>query len=370
MKFCQPLLIVYLSALAILPAVAETKLQDGVRGVATRAPKGMKIDGDLAEFKDAFATPVEYFQNQNPNRKDPNPGLKDRAAQFFYMWDDEAFYAGLRTLDRNPHSSADDAHLWEGDAVEWYFDTRQNDEFRSHDWPKTPNAGAVHCYWSGLKGTNVVPRFCLRPGFLEAIPKTGMEVGASRTAAGMEVEFKLPWANFPGFKAKEGVVIALDAELCYSDGGPRVFRSFVFGSPLNVQQPASLGKIQFVEKLSPEHWKNCGSVLFPIRCDTAWGQPGKPMVTGLMALPPNFSGDIGKVTFRVVDLDGKKLGEYDGKVEMFEPEGNFRRATAQWPVEIALPGVHQLLGVVYDKSGKELTRIAPRLVSVNMQPGY
>lgn len=346
------------------------ELRAGVRGFATHAPKGMKIDGDLAEFKDAFATPVEYFQPENPNTKDANPGLHDRAAQFFYMWDDEAFYAGLRTLDRNPFSSAPDIHLWEGDAVEWYFDTRQNENFRDHDWPKTPNAGAVHCYWSGLKGTNVEPRFCLRPGFLEAIPKIGVEVGARRTATGMEVEFKLPWKNFPDFKAKLNAVIALDAELCYSDGGPRVFRSFVFGSPLNVQQPASLGKIQLIEKLEPKNWQMAGAVMFPIRCDTAWTQPGKPHVTGWMALPPNFSEDIGKVAFRILGLDGKTLGEFDAKIETFEAEGNFRRASAQWPNDLAVPGLHHLLGVVYDKSGHEVARIAPRMVSVNMQPGY
>ena len=61
----------------------------GVRGLATHAPKEMKIDGDLSEFKNSFCTPVEYFHKD----------LKNRAAQFFYMWDDEAFYAGLRTLD-------------------------------------------------------------------------------------------------------------------------------------------------------------------------------------------------------------------------------------------------------------------------------
>jgi hypothetical protein len=221
-----------------------------------------------------------------------------------------------------------------------------------------------------LKGTNVAPRFCLRPGFLEAISNIGVEVGARHTANGMEVEFKLPWKNFPEFKAKLNTVIALDAELCYSDGGPRVFRSFVFGSPLGVQQPASLGKIQLVEKLEPEHWAATGPVMFPIRCDTAWTQPGKPQVTGWMALPPNFSDDIGKVAFRVLGLNGKQLGEFDGKIETFEAEGNFHRASAQWPNDLAIPGAHHLLGVVYDKSGKELTRIAPRMVSVNMQPGY
>ena len=83
-------------------------------------------------------------------------------------------------------------------------------------------------------------RTLLRPGFLQAIPKPGVEVAARRTKVGMEVEFKLPWANFSGFKAKPNEVIALDVELCYSDGGPRVFRSFVYGSPLSVQHSSVL----------------------------------------------------------------------------------------------------------------------------------
>ena len=350
------------AALALLiaslarPASADDPLAPGVRGVATRAPRGMKIDGDLAEFKGAFATPVEYF----------HANLRNRAAQFFYMWDEEAFYAGLRTLDEKQADNADDDHLWEGDAVEWYFDTRRDETFRGTTWQK----GAVHCYWTGYRGTELKPRFCLRPGYLDAIPKIGIEVGARRTKSGAEVEFKLPWANFPGFKAEKGVVIALDAELCYSDGGPRVYRTFAFGSPLSVQEPANLGKVQLVERLEPAHWKTCGPVMMPLRCDTPWTQPAKPQVTGMLAFPPDHSGDIGKVVFRTLDLQGKTLGEYEGRVEVFEPEGNFQRTVAQWPADAATPGAHHLVAIVYDRSGRELARVAPRMVSVNMEPGY
>jgi len=338
-------------------------LAPGVRGLATRAPREMKIDGDLSEFKEAFCTPVEYFSFEPKT-------LHNRAAQFFYMWDEAAFYAGLRTLDESPANLADDDHLWEGDGVEWYFDTRQGADFRGLAWPTNSSAGAVHCYWTGLKGTNIQGRFCLRPGYLSAIRKIGVAVAARRTARGMEVEFKLPWANFPDFQPKLDAIIALDAELCYSDGGPRVFRTFAYGSPLSVQQPASLGKIKLVEKLEPSFWQSCGPVMLPVRCDTAWGQNGKPQVTGYLAIPPNHSEPIGKVVFRVLGLDGANLGDYEGKIETFEADGSFRRAVGQWPNELSPPGAYHLLGLVYDRSGKELARVAPRMVSVNMQPGY
>jgi hypothetical protein len=360
----RPVLIV-LALLCLAGRISAAGLEPGVRGLVTRAPKEMKIDGDLAEFKGAFCTPANYF--------DEKP--RDRAAQFFYMWDDEAFYAGLRTLDTKPANFAPDNRLWEGDGVEWYFDTRQDDHFRSQSWPTNAGSGAVHCYWVGLKDTNVQGRFCLRPGFLSAIKKVGVEVGARRTKVGMEVEFKLPWANFPGFKPALNTVIALDAELCYSDGDSdpkkwRVARYFSYGSPLGVQQPASLGRIQLVEKLEQAHWAAYGPVMMPVRCDTAWTQPGKPQVTGYMAVPPNHGGDIGKIVFRVLGLDGSTLGDFPGRIETFEAEGNFQRAVAKWPSDLATPGAHQLLGLVYDKDGKELTRVAPRLVSTGMNQGY
>lgn len=345
--------------LLLAPAtwINAAELAAGVRGVATRAPGKVVMDGNLSEFQEAFCTPINYFHADQ----------KNRAAQFFYMWDDEAFYAGLRTLDQKRANQAPDDRLWEGDGVEWYFDARRGDNFRSTAWT---NDGSVHCYWVGLTGSAVKPRFCLRPGYLDAIPKIGVEVAARETSSGMEVEFKLPWKNFPKFTAKAGEVIGVDAELCYSDGGPRVDRYFAYGSPLSVQQPASLAKVQLVERMEREYWKQCGPVMMPIRCDTAWGQPSAARAHGLISLPPNQLDVVGKIVFRVTDLNGTTLGEFQAEPQPFQKEGNFVTAAASWPVDIAPPGGHQVTAMVYDRDGKELTRVAPRLVSTSMQQGY
>jgi hypothetical protein len=342
--------------LLLSSSLCAEELQPGVRGLATRAPANMKIDGDLGEFAGSFCTPVNYF----------HPQVRERAAQFFYMWDDEAFYAGLRTLDTKQANHAPDGRLWEGDGVEWYFDTRRDENFRGLDWGK----GAVHCYWTGYNKAEVSPRFCLRPGYLDAIEKIGVQVAARKTEYGAEVEFKLPWANFPNFKVAAGEVIALDAELCYSDGGPRVDRIFAYGSPLCVQQPAAQGKVQLVQKLEPVHWKQCGAVMMPVRCDTPWNQTTKAMVTGKLALPPDHANQVGKVAFVINDLEGKTLGEYPGTVKEFNAAGKFQLAEAQWPSDAAIPGLHTLVGIVYGKDGKELCRVAPRMVSAGWVQGY
>src|SRR6185503_17830319 len=198
------------------------------------------------------------------------------------------------------------------------------------------------------------PRWCLRPDMLQIIPGKGIEVAARRTSYGTEIEFKLPWENFPNFKPAVNEVIALDAELCYSDGAQRVDRIFAYGSPLCVQQPAGQGIVQLVEKLEPAHWKQCGAVMLPLRCDTAWNQPTKAMVTGKIALPPDQADQIGKVVFRVADLEGKTLGDFAGETKTLNAAGRFQLAEAQWPSDVAVPGSHTLIAIVSGKDGKEL----------------
>ena len=150
----------------------------------------------------------------------------------------------------------------------------------------------------------------------------------------------------------------------------RVGRSFVYGSPLSVQQPANLGLVQLVEKLEPAHWQACGAVMMPLRCDMAWTQETRPQVTGLMAIPSNQADQIGNILFRLLRMDGSTIANFAARTETFEREGNFQRAIAQWPGDVAAPGAYHLVGIVYDKGGKELARVSPRMVSVGMVPGY
>ena len=108
----------------------------------------------------------------------------------------------------------------------------------------------------------------------------------------------------------------------------------------------------------------------PVRCDTAWAQETKPPVTAYMALPPNHAGDVGRVLFRLTDPKGSTIGDYPVKIETFEKYGGFRRAVAQWPADLSPPGRYNLTAIIYDKQARELTRVAPRMVSVGIQSRY
>ncbi len=193
------------------------------------------------------------------------------------MWDDEAFYAGLRTLDEKRANHAPDDRLWEGDGVEWYFDTRRGENFRSTTWT---NDGSVHCYWVGLTGTEVKPRFCLRPGYLDAIPKIGVEVAAREPSTGWKSNSNCPGRIFRTSSPSPGRSSASTPNCATPTAAERVDRYFAYGSPLSVQQPASLAKVQLVDQWEPAYWQACGPVMMPIRCDTAWGQPVRARAYG------------------------------------------------------------------------------------------
>ena len=110
--------------------------------------------------------------------------------------------------------------------------------------------------------------------------------------------------------------------------------------------------------------------MMPVRCDTAWEQKEKPVVTGLMMVPPNEADQIGKLVFRLVDTEGHVIADVDGKIETLQAEGKFQRARGQWSADLVAPGTYNLVGIAYDKAGKELTRVAPRMVSVASGQGY
>ena len=60
--------------------------------------------------------------------------------------------------------------------------------------------------------------------------------------------------------------------------------------------------LQLVEDMRSDYWKQCGAVMMPIRCDTAWGQPARPRAHGQISLPPNHIDVVGQIEFVLTDL--------------------------------------------------------------------
>lgn len=350
--------------LALLGLVPLTALGDepvplapGVRGLVTLASTKVEVDGKLREWSEAFCTPLAY------NHKSP----ENRAAQFFYMWDDEALYIGLRCLDTKQANPAPLASSYNGDAVEFYLDARPGAALRGKDW----SAGAIHFYYTPFEGAEVKPRWTVRKGIATSdVVLKGVEVGASQGADWYEVELKMPWANFPKFEPKLGAVLALDAELCSGDGRNRTDRTFAYGSPLSVQQPASLGKVELVRAFDPDYLSVVGPASFPLWVDTPWQQPERAQVQAVVAIPPDFVEVAGQVDVRLHDAEGAIVKTLPAQFESFGPKGaGFVRAVARWSIDDFAPNTYFATARVLSRTGKTMATVAPRMVAEGIMPG-
>ena len=332
-------------------------LAKGVRGLVTRSPGKVLMDGSLREWSEAYCTPVGYGHDR----------ALERAAQFFYMWDDEAFYLGLRCLDTKQANPGPSSTIWNGDALEFYFDTRAGESLRGKDW----TTGAVHLHMSAFEGAKIKPRWIVRPGIATSDTKlVGLEMAATQTAKSYELEIKLPWKSFPGFEPKPGVVIALDAELCYGDGGLRTDRTFSYGGPLSVQQPASLGKVQLVQAFDPEYFATAGPAAFPFWVDIPWNQAERGQFKAVVAVPPAFLDIVGAVDVRIHDTDGKIVKTIPAMVTEFgPPDLKFARAEVRWSIDEFAPGTFFTTARVSSRTEKTLTTVAPKMVSEGVISG-
>jgi len=343
-----------------LPAAADEPVADlakGVRGLVTRASAGVVVDGKLAEWETAYCTPVHHGHAR----------LADRAAQFFYQWDDDALYVGLRCLDTKRANPGQKGAVYNGDAVEFYLDARSGAALRSKDW----SDGAVHLFYSPFVGSELRPRWVMRPGIATSGAKLeGVEVAATAYPWGYESEFKIPWANFPKFKATLGATLALDAELCSGDGAGRTDRTFAYGSPLSVQQPASLGMVELVKGFDPAYLAAAGPAAFPMTVETPWSQAGRAECRAVVAIPPAFADVVGAIDVRLHDAEGKIVKTLPARVEPFGPDGlGFRRAVATWSIDDFAPNTYFATAKISARTGKPMVAVAPRMVQEAIMTG-
>jgi hypothetical protein len=283
---CRNLALLVLACLLTSVAHAQEKR---VVGLIPKASKPIKMDGKLDEWQGAFATPVHVG----------HPDFANRGGVFYFLWDEKALYVGLSCLDRKPAHVAPDSQLHNGDAVEFYLDTRSGKELGKG----TFGPGTLHMFWTAFTGTEVKPRLRVRdlPAFKDFKLK-GAEVAAVKTPWGWTAEFKLPWANFPGFTPRAGTEIGIDCELCSSDGGPRVDRTFVYSSPASVGSPASFGRVKLVEKLDAGELKTFSRALLPLAVTRS---ANYSWLYATACLSPTIEKDVARVEGKVIDNKGK-----------------------------------------------------------------
>jgi hypothetical protein len=352
------LLLALLAAPTVSGADDTPPLAKGVRGLVVHASEPVEIDGNLREWYRAFCTPVHY-NHSNP---------MNRATQIFYLWDEQALYIGVRALDQKRANVGTPGSLWNGDAVEFYLDTRQGDSLRGKDWTR----GAIHLFFTPFEGSELRPRWEMRGGIATSDTRLeGVQIAATAADWGYEVEFKIPWSNFPDFPATASSLLAIDVELCSGDGSGRTDRTFAYGSPLSVQQPASQGLLELVKSFEPEYLAAVGPATFPMWVDTPWIQKERAHIVATVAVPPAFAEDfVRAVEVRLHDADGQIVKTLPARLEPFGPKGKgFLRAVADWSIDEFAPNSYFASAAVLAPTGKAMAKVTPRMVQEAQMSG-
>src|SRR5438876_10859848 len=154
--------------LATLVGGAASAKEHQVVGLIPKAQKPITMDGKLDEWDGAFVTPVHVG----------HPDFANRGGQFLYLWDEKNLYIGLRCLDQKPAHVGPDNQIWNGDAVEFYLDTRRGDKLGANEF----GPGTLHSFYTPFTKTEIKPRIQVRD--LPAVKEfklQGAEVAAEKT---------------------------------------------------------------------------------------------------------------------------------------------------------------------------------------------
>jgi hypothetical protein len=276
--------------LALVLARAAWADEKPVVGLIPKAQRPIVMDGKLDEWEGAFVTPLNAT----------HPDFFNRATQVYYLWDEQALYIGLRALDTNPTHISPDTALYDGDAVEFYLDTRQGDDLGKADF----GPGTLHLFFTAITGHDLKPRYHLRdlPAF-QGLELKGVQMAAAKTPDGYTLEFKLPWANL-NFTPKAGVPIGIDIEMGSADGGHRVHRTFAYSSPTSVGTPSTFGRVLLVDKVDLTAVQPYSRVLFPFDAQVP-GNYGR--IYGVACLSPTIENEVAAVEGKLLGADGKVL---------------------------------------------------------------
>lgn len=318
-----------------------------VVGLIAKAPKPIQMDGKLDEWDGAFVAPVHIG----------HPDFANRGGQFLFLWDEQNLYIGLRCLDRKPAHVGPDNQIWNGDAVEFYLDTRRGDKLGAAAF----GPGTLHCFWTAFTKSEIKPRIQVRPlPAFKDFKLQGAEVAGEKTPWGWTAEFKLPWTNFPDFKAKTGEIIGIDCELCSSDGEKRVDRTFVYSGPAAVGSPSAFGRVQLADKIDADALKPLGRALLPLSLtrstNYAW-------LYGTVCVSPTIEGSVAKLEGKLIDAAGKVRKTSTGSKKTLD--GGFTLWTGSWEMFDLPPGVYILQLVATDKTGGVITSRSEKVLHAN-----
>jgi hypothetical protein len=194
-------------------------------------------------------------------------------------------------------------------------------------------------FFTAVTGHDLKPRWHVRDlAAFKDLKLQGVQIAAARAPGGYTMEFKLPWANFPGFAPKAGIPIGIDVEMGSADGGQRIHRVFAYSSPTSVDSPSTFGRVLLVDKVDPLAVKSYSRALFPFDAQVP-GNYGR--IYGVACLSPTIAGQIDSVDGALLDADGKVLKTTEnGSLTTMQQDWRIWRG--EWETFDLPPGIYTL----------------------------
>lgn len=333
--------------LLVVLATAARAEEKPVVGLITKAQHPIVVDGKLDEWEGAFVTPLNAT----------HPDFYNRATHIYYLWDEQALYIGVRALDTNPTHISPDTALYDGDAIEFYLDTRQGDDLGKQEF----GPGTLHLFFTAVTGQALKPHWHLRdlPAF-KGLELKGVEIAAAKTPDGYTLEFKLPWSNL-NFTPKANAPIGIDIEMGSADGGHRVHRTFAYSSPTSVGTPSTFGRVLLAEKVDATAVKPYSRALFPFDAQIP-GNYGR--IYGIACVSPTIAANVVKIEGKLLGADGKKLKDMENASLTMVAE-HWRLWRGEWETFDLPAGEYTLVLTGSDAHGNA---IVERALHVHLEP--
>ena len=308
-----------------------------ILGLIPKAQKPIPMDGKLTGWDGAFVTPVHVG----------HPDFANRGGQFLYLWDEKNLYVGMRCLDRSRHTS--DRTTRSGTATRSSSTSTPAGRPTRRGGVRPRHAAHVLHPLHEDRGEATVRR----PGSarVQGVQAAGSRGRRCQDVLGVHRRVQAARGRTSRLHAKAGEVIGIECELCSSDGGPRVDRTFVYsGAGLRSARPAAFGRVQLVDKIDAGTLKPLGRALLPLSLtrstNYAW-------LYGTVCVSPTIEDRSPSWRGKLLDAAGKCAKTSTGSKKTMD--GGFTLWTGSWELFDLPPGVYTLELVATDKAGGVIT---------------
>ena len=193
----------------------------------------------------------------------------------------------------------------------------------------------------------------------------GVEVAATSTTGELRGRVQAPLGELPRVPARRrGASWPSTPSFAAATAATRTDRTFAYGSPLSVQQPASQGKVELVKTFDPDTSTPSARRRSRSGSRRPGSSPSGPRSRPWWRSRRRSSTIVGEVEVRLHDADGKVVKTIPATLEPFGPKGSgFAARVAAWSIDDFAPGTYFATARVAARTGKVMTTVAPRMVA-------